>query len=259
VPSVSLGQSWPEGTKVSAVPKTGDFYAGGKAVGSTTVKKDGSVVFSDLPVGRYWFAGEVDGANVVVSGSSKETPAAKQRVAAPMSADPQRTPVASPSVEIVTGPKGTKVAGRLTEVPVPKGVEPHPHINQASVPGNVPQRSSTELGQGTPVDPDEPQPKPRQQDVRKGTQQASDTPLGEATPVSEDAGPQRQEDAAKGLQQRSSTETGEQTPIGSAEPRGTSSNPDSREQAAGERPTDEPKVTKSGVKPDVASKLKKGK
>jgi hypothetical protein len=55
--------------------------------------------------------------------------------------------------------------------------------------------------------------------------------------VSEDAGPQRQEDASKNLQQRSSTETGEQTPIGSAEPRGTSSNPDSREQAAGERPT----------------------
>lgn len=259
MPAVSLGQSWPEGTKVHAVERRGDFYAAGKSVASTTVKKDGTVEFSDLPVGRYWFAGEVNGSNVVVGGTSKETPAARERTAAPKAADPQRTPTASPSVEIVTGPKGTKVAGRLTEVPVPRGVEPHPHINQASVPGNVPQRSSTALGQGTPVDPDEPQPKPRQEDVRKGTPQASDTETGEATPVSEDAGPQRQEDAPKRLQQRSSTETGEQTPIGSAEPRGTSSNPDSREQAAGERPTDAPKVTKKSVKPDVASKLKKTK
>jgi hypothetical protein len=259
VPAVSLGQSWPEGTKVSAVERTGDFFSAGKAVASTTVSKDGSVQFKNLDVGRYWAVGEVDGANVVVGFTSKETPAARARTEAPSKADPQRTPTASPSVEIVTGPKGTKVAGRLTEVPVQKGVEPHPHVNQASVPGSVPQRSSTALGQGTPVDPDEPQPKPRQQDVRKGTPQRSDTELGEATPITSEAGTDRQEDAPKKLEQRSSTETGEQTPIGSAEPRGTASNPSSYEQAAGERPTDEPKVTKKSVTPDAAKKLKKSK
>lgn len=259
MPDAVLSQSWPQGTSVRAIRKTGDFYAGGKAEATAKVNSDGQVRFTGLDEGRYWAAGEVDGANVVVSFTAKEVPPARARTSAPTKADPQRTPQAFPvGVEITTGPKGTKVAGRLAEVPVPRGVEPHPHINQASVPGNVPQRSSTVLGQGTPVDPSEPQPKPRQEDVKGNVPQASDTETGEAVLVTDDSGPQRQEDSSKRLQQRSDTETGEQTPIGSAEPRGTSSNPDSREQAAGERPTDE-KVTKAGTKPDVASKLKKQK
>jgi hypothetical protein len=177
------------------------------------------------------------------------------RTPAPTAADLQRTPVADPGVEIVTGAKGTKVAGRLVEVPVPRGVEPNPHVNQASVPGDVPQRSSTELGQGTPTDPAEPQPKPRQEDVKRGVWQRSDTELGEATPVTDVAGTDRQEDVGASVKQRSSTETGEATPIGSAEPRGTASNPDSREQAAGERPTDA-KPSKKSVKPKAARKVK---
>jgi hypothetical protein len=257
VPDAVLSQSWPTGTSVKAIKKTGDFYAGGAAVSSSKVSSDGTVTFKGLDAGRYWAVGEVSDTPVVVSFTAKDVPAARQRTAAPKAADPQLTPTASSSVEIVTGPKGTKVAGRLTEVPVPSGVEPHPHVNQASVPGTVPQRSSTPLGQGTPVDPGEPQPKPRQQDVKKGTPQRSDTELGEATPITDEAGVERQEDF-KGAQ-RSDTETGEATPIGSAEPRGTASNPDSREQAAGERPTDEPRVSRKAIKPDAAKKLKKAK
>jgi hypothetical protein len=207
-PDATLGQSWPAGTNVKAIRKTGDFYAGGTAVSSSKVSSDGTVSFKGLDEGRYWAVGEVNDTPVVVSFTAKETPAAKTRVEAPKSADPQRTPQAFPvGVEIQTGPKGTKVAGRLTEEPVGKGVEPHPHINQASVPGTVPQRSNTLLGQGTPVDPGEPQPKPRQQDVKKGTPQRSDTEFGEATPITDEAGVVRQEDF-KGAQ-RSDTETGE--------------------------------------------------
>lgn len=252
MPDAVLSQSWPTGTKVEAVRKTGEFYAGGK-VEATAKVSPGEVRFENLEEGRYWAVGEVNGANVVVSFWAKEIPAQKKRTEASKSADLSTHPAVL-NREIVTGPKGTKVSGRLVEEPVQKGVEPHPHLNQASIADSVPQRSQTPLGQATPVDPSEPQPKPRQDQVRKGTKQRSDTELGEATPVSDEAGPAKQEDF-KG-QQRSDTETGEATPIGSAEPRGTASNPDSREQAAGERPTDE-KTGKKDVTPDAAKKLKK--
>lgn len=254
-PDATLGQSWPEGTTVKAVRRTGDFYASGRSEASAKVSKDGSVTLKDLDPGPYWAVGEVSGANVVVSFTAKETPRARARTEAPTRADAQLTPVASPSVEIVEGAKGTKVAGRLTEVPIPKDHEPHPHVNQASVPKGTPQRSDTPLGEGTPVDPGEPQPKPRQDQVKAKTWQRSDTELGEATPIPNEVWV-RQEDVKSGTPQRSDTPTGEAVVIGSAAPRGTSSNPDSREQATGERPTDEV-PSKGSQKPDVASKLKK--
>jgi hypothetical protein len=103
-----------------------------------------------------------------VSFTAKDTPAPRQRTAAPTSADPQLTPTWTlDQPEIITGRAGTKVAGRTVEEPVQRGIEPHPHLNQASIGGNVPQRSSTVLGQATPVDPSEPQPKPRQETSRR--------------------------------------------------------------------------------------------
>lgn len=232
----------------------GDFPvpgAFGPVVKSGKQGQDG-VVLKGVDEGRYWAVCDERAVGVV----AKDQPAPKKRVEAPTSADPQLTPsfITHAGPEIVTGPKGTKVGGRLTEVPIDKGLEPHPHLNQASVSGKTQQRSDTPLGQATPVDPQEPQPKPRQEDVKK-VDQRSDTETGEATPFDGDAGPKRQDDAGKKLAQRSATEDGEQTPIGSAEPRGTSSNPDSREQAAGERPTDEKKT----AAPAAAKALKKPK
>jgi hypothetical protein len=258
---------FPAGTKVSIIPRVGDFAAG-TAVKTVQAKDDG-VSVKGLDEGRYWAVGEIDvyvprtggvdkrSETRSVSFTAKDTPAPRKRTPAPTSADPQLTPswtLGQP--EIVTGARGTKVAGRTVEEPVQRGIEPHPHLNQASIGDSVPQRSSTVLGQATPTDPSEPQPKPRQEDVKKGVKQRSDTETGEATPITGEAGPDKQEDYSG--PQRSDTETGEATPIGSAEPRGTASNPDSREQAAGERPTDEKKTaTKKGVKPAAASKLKK--
>src|SRR5436190_10615208 len=267
MPDVQLAPGhFPAGTKVQIIPRVGDFAAG-TAVKTVQAKDDG-VSVKGLDEGRYWAVGDVEthvprtgGTDKVtqtrsVSFTAKDTPAPRKRTAAPTSADPQLTPswtLGQP--EIITGARGTKVAGRTVEETVQKGIEPHPHLNQASIGGNVPQRSSTVLGQATPTDPSEPQPKPRQEDVKKGTKQRSDTETGEATPITGEAGPEKQEDF-KG-KQRSDTETGEATPIGSAEPRGTASNPDSREQAAGERPTDEKVSKKAAVKPDAAKKLKK--
>jgi hypothetical protein len=168
VPSVSLGQSWPEvpRSRLSRRPvismPAGRLWA--RRPSRRTVRwcfpifrwaGTGSLV---RWMARMWWC----------RGRRRRLLRRSPRVAAPTECGSSADPCREPEVEIVTGPKGTKVAGRLTEEPVPKGVEPHPHINQASVPGNVPQRSSTDLGQGTPVDPNEPQPKPRQQDVKKG-------------------------------------------------------------------------------------------
>ena len=263
MPEVQLAPGhFPAGTKVSILERRGDV-AGGESIKS--VKADADGVSVSLPEGRYFAVGEVEqvepGRETVtvtrsVAFTAKETPAPRKRTPAPKAADPQLTPSAVYPTEIVTGPRGTKVAGRLVEEKIAAAHEPHPHLNQASIGENVPQRSSTPLGQATPVDPDEPQPKPRQEDVKKNTPQRSDTETGEATPVTDEVGPVKQEDF-KG-KQRSDTETGEATPIGSAEPRGTASNPDSREVAAGERPTDTKKAaTKANVTPDAASKIKK--
>lgn len=264
---VSLAGHWPAGTKVGAFARTGDSFVGGRPVKTATVGGDG-LVFKALEEGRY-FAAPVDedspGPNAV-SFTAKAVPAARARTPAPTSADFSTHPrVLSPT--IITGPKGTKVCAqdadghgmteRFIERPVDRGHEPHPHLNQASISDKVPQRSNTPLGEATPVDPGEPQPKPTQDRVNKGARQRSETVKGEATVVTEDSGPKRQQDAAKDLKQRSRTETGEQTPIGSAEPRGTSSNPDSREQAAGERPTDSKPQGKTASRPDAARKVNK--
>lgn len=253
-------RSFPAGAKVGAYQRTGEEFPGvgalGRAVKTATVDNNSEVSFKGLEDGEYWAVDE-DGNRVRFT--EKEIAAPKTRVPAPTQVDPQKHPVADPGVTIVTGARGTKIGGLQVETPIRSHEEPHPHLNQASVAGSVPQRSNTALGQATPVDPDEPQPKPRQDQVKKGTPQMSDTPLGEATPVVPEAGPKPQDEAKKRLKQRSDTEEGEQTPIGSAEPRGTASNPDSREQAAGVRPTDA-KVKargKASARPKVASKTKK--
>lgn len=249
------GHSWPVGTKVSAYERTGDSPSVGSAVKTATVDDKG-LTFKGLDEGTYWAVGEGhDGSPQSVRFAAKSKNPAKKRTKPTL--NEQAIPRATPSVEIVTGPKGTKVAGRTVEVPLPKGQEAHPHLNQASVSDSTLQRSSTPLGQATPVDPDEPQPKPRQQDVKRGVKQMSDTPLGEATPIVEEAGPEPQEDAPKRLKQRSDTEEGEQTPIGSAEPRGTASNPDSREAAAGVRRTDEKRAKGRGKDSKAAAKVRR--
>lgn len=251
--------TFPEGSRVDISERRGDFPVPGsfgKVLKSTKIGSDGATV-KGLDEGRYWAVSDEKAVGV----TAKDVPAPKKRVEAPTSADPQLTPsFASTGVTIVTGPRGTTVNDKLTETPVLKHDEANPHLNQASVGEKVPQRSNTALGEATPVDPGEPQPKPRQEDVRKGVDQRSDTETGEASVVSDDAGPSKQEDAKKSLKQRSATESGEQTPIGSAEPRGTASNPDSREVAAGERPTDEkPAKRASSVKPAAAKSLKQPK
>lgn len=251
MPDVQLaGGQWPVGTKVSAYERTGDSPSVGNAVKTATVDDKG-LQFKGLDSGLYWAVGEGhDGSPQSVRFVAKDGSTPKKRTKPTL--NEQAIPRADPGVEIVTGAKGTKVAGRLTEVPLPRGQEAHPHLNQASVSDSTLQRSSTPLGQATPVDPDEPQPKPRQEDVKKGTPQASDTVTGEATPVVAEAGPDSQDDVGKRTRQRSDTEEGEATPLGSAEPRGTASNPDSREVAAGVRRTDE-----KGVKAKESAAAKK--
>lgn len=249
-----------DGTKVGAYERTGDLWPGAQALGKPvkTATSDGTTVeFSGLDAGvRYWAVGE-DGRHVAFT--AKNDVASKVRRTPDASFDPQKVPQVRDSYVITTGATGTKVAGKLVEVPLPKHLnEAHPHLNQASVGPSVPQRSNTPLGQATPCDPDEPQPKPRQEDVPKRTKQMSATETGEATPIVEEAGPEPQEDASKRLKQRSDTEEGEQTPIGTAEPRGTASNPDSREQAAGVRSTDtKSSATKKAVTSRPKAKPKK--
>lgn len=256
-----------QGTRVGAYPRSGDTYPGVDLLGNaeSSATSDGTeVVFKNLRDGqRYWAVGVVDGNERHKAFTAKpERPDAKVRVEPSGRFNPQLVPRVQPGVEIVTGATGTKVAGRTVHEPLPKGLdEAHPHLNQASIAGTVPQRSSTPLGQATPVDPGEVHPKPRQEDVKQGVKQMSDTPTGEATPIVSEAGPEPQEDASKRLKQRSDTEDGEQTPIGSAEPRGTASNPQSVEQAAGVRTTDTKKAaTKAAVKAAPgAAKVKKRK
>jgi hypothetical protein len=170
------------GTKVGAHPRTGDLWPGVEALGKPvkTATSDGTTVeFDGLEPGRYWAA---DGSRHVAFTAKDEV---ARRVRTPPSDgkyDPQKVPAVRESYEIRTGASGTKVSGKLVEAKLPKGQEPHPHLNQASI-GDVPQRSSTPLGQATPCDPAEPQPKPRQEDVKKGVQQRSATETGEATPI----------------------------------------------------------------------------
>lgn len=242
---VGAGSGFAAGATVKVYDRTGDHWPGqanlGGVVKSLKVGQDSTGSTSGVDGGRYW----VSDGDRFVGVTAKDFPEPKQRTKAPTSADPQKTPSAFAGVEIHVGPKGTKVGNRVVETkPAPGEVEPQPHVNQATISDKTPQRSATPLGQATPADPDEPQPKPAQADVKKGTLQRSDTEAGEATPISEHAGPQRQEDAKASLRQRSSTDSGEQTPLGSAEPRGSSDNPDSREQAAGERPTGKAKPSK---------------
>jgi hypothetical protein len=218
------------------------------------------VKFTGLDEGqRYWAVGVVDGHERHVGFTAKNpTVTVKKRVEATGRFNPQLVPRVREGQVITTGPTGTKVAGRLVEVPLPKHLdEAHPHLNQASVSDSVPQRSATPLGQATPVDPDEVHPKPRQEDVKANVRQKSDTETGEATPIVDEAGPEPQANTRK--RQRSDTEEGEQTPLGTAEPRGTASNPQSTDQAAGVRPTDtRSSATKKGVKSSpAASKVKK--
>jgi hypothetical protein len=258
MPDVKLAQHFEVGAKVGVWPRSGDLFPGvdllGKPVKTLTMS-DGAEV-KGLDEGRYW-AARTDGEQGHVAFTAKDTPAPKQHVAAPTTADPQRTPLVHGGVEIHVGPRGTKVGGRVIETPIGRGQEAHPSLNQASVGDGVWQRSATPLGQATPVDPGELQPKPSQQDVKKGARQRSATELGESTEIADEAGPIRQEDY-KGPQ-RSDTETGEATPIGSAEPRGTSVNPSSVEQAEGVRPTDGDKPERSaksdteGPNPEIAA------
>ncbi|MGZ6031730.1 MAG: hypothetical protein ACXWNS_08235 [Isosphaeraceae bacterium] len=252
MPDVKLAQGvFPEGSKVVAVPRTGDHFAGGDPVASAKVDARDGIVFKDLEVGPYWLTDE-DGSSAVAF-SSEHKPEEPVYTAPQNESIDWSTVPAVGDTQITTGAKGTKVAGRLVHA-VPESHDvPAPNANQASISGKVPQRSATPLGEATPVDPGEVQPKPRQDEVKEGTQQRSDTELGEAAPLSPAAGPVRQEDFDG--PQRSATETGEATPLDSAEPRGTAINPSSSEQAAGVRSV--PEEGKQGkVKDPSDSKVK---
>jgi hypothetical protein len=250
-----LSGHFEDGSKVGVFERTGDFWPGRAALGSpvaTSKVESGSshVTFRGLENGRYWAASTgKDDPDRGVAFTVKDVPAARKRQAAASRGNPQAVP-ASRHQEIVTGATGTRWMGRVVHTPVEKGVEPHPSLNQASVSEGTQQRSATPLGQATPTDPDEPQPHPTQESVRKGTWQRSDTGAGEAEPVGD--GVQRQEDFEG--PQRSDTERGEATPIGSGQPRGTDVNPDSRERAVGDRPTDEGEATRTARKPRSRAK-----
>lgn len=237
MPDVKLAQgAFPEGSKVKAVKRTGDFYAPDNqhTVATATVSATDGVVFKDLAVGEYWAVGDAPGA---VRFSSEDKPAEPEYTPPRNERHDPTTVSQTAPTHIVVGARGTRVGEHLVHAKPERQDEPNPHANQASVPEGTPQRSDTPLGEATPTIKNEPQPKPSQADVAKGTQQRSDTEVGEATPLSPDAGPSRQEDVGKSVRQRSATETGEATPIGSAEPRGTADNPSSIEQAEGVRPS----------------------
>lgn len=248
MPDVRLAQgAFPEGLKVKAVRRTGDWYApANQAVEATaTVHARDGIVFRGLPAGPYWLVGEVPGEDAprAVSFVSEAKPAAPKFVPAAERHDPTSVVQTVPHA-IIVGARGTKVADRWVERKPERQDEPNPFPNQASVPEGTSQRSSTPLGQATPAPKDEPQPKLRQDQLAKGTQQRSDTPLGEATPLHSEAGPVKQEDVPDSLAQRSNTETGEATPMGTAEPRGTAANPTAVEQSEGVRAASErPKKT----------------
>jgi hypothetical protein len=256
MPDVKLAQgAFPEGLKVKAVRRTGDWFAPDNqdTVATATVSATEGVVFEGLEHGPYWLVGQLEGEDAprAVRFSAEDKPAEAQYMP-PQNERHDPSTVAQATVhQVVTGPRGSKIAGRFVEMKPERQDEPNPHANQSSVPEGTPQRSDTPLGQATPAPRDEPQPRPRQDQVSKGTQQRSDTPLGEATPLHPDAGPQRQEDVAKNVAQRSATQTGEATPMGTAEPRGTASNPTSIEQAEGVRPASQRPI-KTQRKPSKA-------
>lgn len=216
----NLAVHFADGAKVGAWPRTGDFYPGQQALGkpaaTATAGGDG-VKFTGLPNGDYWAAPVLKGGEKAtdraVGFTVKDVPAAPKRTAA-VRADPQRTPRVD-HAQIVTGPKGTRLAGRLVHTPAPKGVEAHPARNQASVADSEQQRSATPVGEATPVDPDERQPHPSQDDVPDGTDQRSDTQAGEAQVVGDlehEGGGALRQDEYDG-EQRSDTEHGQATPI----------------------------------------------
>lgn len=254
MPDVKLAQgAFPEGMKVKAVRRTGDFFApaGQATVATATVSATDGIVFKGLDHGPYWVVGELEGGPRAVAFSAEDKPA-EPTYTAPQNERHDPTTVAQTTpTQIVVGARGTKVGDRVVETKPERQDEPNPFANQTSVPEGTPQRSDTPLGQATPAPRDEPQPRPSQDDVSKGTQQRSDTPLGEATPLNPDAGPERQEDVPKGMKQRSNTETGEATPMGTAEPRGTAANPTSFDQAEGVRPASE-RPRKTQRKPSKA-------
>jgi hypothetical protein len=177
-------------------------------------------------------------------------------------APPEQLSSAPGKREIVTGPRNTTSLRQHTEQdsgvnrPTPKEEiedEPQPAGKQTDAFKNQAQRSATPFGAATPKPADEPQPKPRQEDVPEGTPQRSSTLHGEATPVDPtDDIAQSQAEEPEG-EQRATGEEGEVFSKQDAGPRGTPTNPSSKEQAAGVRSTTK-QTKKSSKNPAPAAK-----
>lgn len=202
---VRLAGRFPAGTDVTLVRVRDESVLrsqGGEAVGTATVKKDGTVEFSDgVDVGgRYFVTGYVDGEfrEVRARGNAADGSATVL----------EQPPVGPDRVRLTDGAWADEVPER--ERP-PKAVQVAPAPRQNQVPKGQVQRSDTARGYAHPSDPRETLPYPRQEDVKAGTVQMSDTERGMATPVADT--PERQDQVPAGVVQRSATPLGVATPI----------------------------------------------
>jgi hypothetical protein len=267
---------FPKDTEVGAFPRVGDNFRPVEPE-QTASPKDGVVCFEGLRDNAPYFAAPIEGPGPVIAftakadqvnqtstedkttrrGANAQSQAEREAKAEMVrEAPPEQLSSAPGKREIVTGPRNTTSLRQHTEQDsgvnreTPKEeveAEPQPAGKQTDAFKNQAQRSATPFGAATPKPADEPQPKPRQEDVPEGAPQRSSTPHGEATPVDVEEEDRSEEP------QRVEGDEGESFPKADAGPRGTPTNPSSKEQAAGVRSTTK-QTKKSSKNPAPAAK-----